>query len=392
MNVLVIGAGYAGMLAALRLAGKSPQAHVTLINAADSFVERIRLHQLAAGQPPRRHPIAGLLRKTKISFVLGRVTAIQPSERRVIVQQDDAVHSYTYDTLIYALGSFSDVNAIPGGRDHALALSSPAAARKLSAQLTANPQARVTIIGGGLTGIELSTEIAEAFPQAQICLLTSDEIGPDLSQQGHEYALAALNRRRITVHEHTTAVEITPDAVLAADGRRFETDLPIWAASFNPPALARDAGIAVNSRGQILVDPYLRSVSHPEIFAAGDAAASGVRMACATALPLGAHVADNVAALLKGEPLQPMRFSFVVRCISLGRHDALVQRVNADDSPREQIFTGRFGALVKEAICRYTAWSLYIERRIPGFYRWTQAAEVVPTAPTAQPAQPIRVV
>ena len=84
-----------------------------------------------------------------------------------------------------------------------------------------------------------------------------------------------------------------------------------------------------------------------------------------------------------------MRFSFVARCISLGRHDALVQRVNADDAPREQIFTGRFGALVKEAICRYTVWSLYTERRLPGFYRWTQATEVMPTS---QPVQPVRVV
>ena len=389
MNVLVIGAGYAGMLAALRLAGKSPQAHITLINAADTFVERIWLHQLATGQQPRRHPIAGLLRNTKVSFVLGRVTAIQPSKRRVIVQQDDAVRDYAYDTLIYALGSFSNTSVIPGGRENALALSSFDAARKMSAKLKANPQARVTIIGGGLTGIELSTEIAESFPQAQITLLTGEEIGPNLSRKGHEYALAALKHRRITVHEHTTVVEITSDAVLAADGRRFETDLPIWAASFSVPSLARDAGIAVNHRGQILVDPYLRSVSHPETFAAGDAAASGVRMVSASALPLGAHAADNVAALLKGDPSHLMRFSFVARCISLGRHDALVQRVNADDAPREQIFTGRFGALVKEAICRYTVWSLYTERRLPGFYRWTQATEVMPTS---QPVQPVRVV
>ena len=203
------------------------------------------------GQQPRRHPIAVLLRNTKVSFVLGRVTAIQPSKRRAIVEQDDAVRDYAYDTLIYALGSFSNTSVIPGGRENALALSSFDAARKMSAKLKANPQARVTIIGGGLTGIELSTEIAESFPQAQITLLTGEEIGPNLSRMGHEYALAALKHRRITVHEHTTVVEITSDAVLAADGRRFETDLPIWAASFSVPSLARDAGIAVNHRGQI---------------------------------------------------------------------------------------------------------------------------------------------
>lgn len=380
MNVIVIGAGYAGTLAALRLAGKSPETHVTLINAADSFVERIRLHQLAAGQPLRRHSIPALLRGTNVDFVQGRVTAIQPSERLVLVEQDGVSRSYAYDKLIYALGSFGDASAIPGGREHALALSGPDASLKLQAKLKANPQARVTIIGGGLTGIELSTEIAEAYPQAKVTLLTCEEIGPNLSSKGHTYALDALKRRGITVHEHVTAAEITADAVLTADGRRFATDLPIWTSGFGVSPLARDAGLAVNNRGQILIDPYLRSISHPEIFAAGDSAASGLRMACATAMPLGAHAADNVIALTNGQPLQPMRFSFVVRCISLGRHDALVQRVDAVDQPRDQIYTGRLGSWLKEAICRYTVWTLYIERRMPGVFHWTQAAEVNPTA------------
>jgi NADH dehydrogenase FAD-containing subunit len=95
MNILIIGGGYAGTLAALRLAGKSrgQNAHITLINASDTFVERIRLHQLAAGQSPKLRPFAKLLRGKHIDFVQGRVTAIDPTNHTVSVQTSNEVRT-----------------------------------------------------------------------------------------------------------------------------------------------------------------------------------------------------------------------------------------------------------------------------------------------------------
>src|SRR4051812_35178659 len=114
MNILIIGGGYAGTLAALRLAGKShgQNAKITLINASDTFVERIRLHQLAAGQTPKVRPFKQLLRGKHIEFVQGRVSAIDPAKYTVTLQNSNAVQTnlsavqtLPYDKLVYALGS-----------------------------------------------------------------------------------------------------------------------------------------------------------------------------------------------------------------------------------------------------------------------------------------------
>ena len=96
-------------------------------------------------------------------------------------------------------------------------------------------------------------------------------------------------------------------------------------------------------------------------------------MACATALPMGAYAADALAALVTGQTPKSFRFSYVIRCISLGRHDALVQTVEADDRPTSRIISGRAGALVKEMICRYTVMGVQGERalRLP-LYTWPQ--------------------
>jgi len=378
MNILIIGGGYAGTLAALRLAGKThgQNAHITLINASDTFVERIRLHQLAAGQSPKLRPFARLLRGKHIDFVQGRVTAIDPTSHTVSVQSSNELRTLEYDRLIYALGSIVDRDAVPGVREHALTLGGVEATTQMKAKLEANPKARVIVCGGGLTGIELASEIAETYPNLSMTLLSRDPLGLNLSKRGHAYILDAFKRRNITVREGVTIARVEQQRIILENGQSMEADLVIWAGSFTVPALARESGIAVNRLGQILVDPYLRSVSHPDIFAVGDAAASGVRMACASAMPQGAHAADNLAALLKNQPLKPFRFGFAGRCISLGRHDGILQRVNADDSPIEQIITGRMGALLKELICQYTTFSLHgIGINL---YYWPQPNQVIP--------------
>lgn len=126
----------------------------------------------------------------------------------------------------------------------------------------------------------------------------------------------------------------------------------------------------------MLLRDSLQSLDYDNVYGAGDVASiimeSGqpLRMACAVAMPMGSHVADNIASSLNHETVQPFRFSYVGQCISLGRHDALVQLVHGDDSPKDRIFTGRLGAFIKENICRFTVLSLQLEKRLPGSYMY----------------------
>ena len=99
-QVVIIGGGYAGILAAQRLHA----AQVTLINNRSTFTERIRLHQVAAGERRPEHSIPGLLRKA-VTFVQGHVSALDLDGQQVIYCDDAGEHTLPYDSLIYALGS-----------------------------------------------------------------------------------------------------------------------------------------------------------------------------------------------------------------------------------------------------------------------------------------------
>lgn len=381
-NVVILGGGYAGTLAALSIAGrtKGQAVEVVLVNGADHFVERIRHHQLAAGQQPAHHPFRELLAGRPVRFVQGWCTALTPSRQQITVQTPDEVVTLAYDYLIYALGSTSETSRIPGVADYAYTLADEATALRLrekAGQLAAN-RGRLLVIGGGLTGIEAATELAESYPGLQVTLATRGKLGATLSPSGAAHVRRVFARCGITLVEDTVVERLTATAAECADGRRLPFDTCLWAGSFVVPTLAAQAGLPVDSSGRLLVDEQLRVVNHPAIYAAGDAAATPLRMACATAMPMGAYVANHLTAQLKGKPsAAPFRFSYLIQCVSLGRHDGLVQFVESDDRPKARVITGWAAARIKELICRFTVWSLYQERRWPGSYTWPQGSQIL---------------
>ena len=171
INVLVIGAGYAGMLATVRLAKKTYRQNVqiTLINPAETFVERLRLHQYAANQLVRQRSIVGILRGTGVRFVQACVTAIDTHGREVVIQTDTGSQRLAYDYLLYSPGSTIDQDSVPGVREYAYTLT-PTGPHSAEALRIALPElnrrgGQLVVVGGGATGIEAAAEFAA---QAQI--------------------------------------------------------------------------------------------------------------------------------------------------------------------------------------------------------------------------------
>lgn len=353
--IVVIGAGYAGLLTANAVA-RGVDEPVVLVNERDTFVERVRLHQLAAGQEVAHRPLTGLLGKG-VDLVVGRVVAIDAAEVRLADGQ-----RLRYDTLVYALGSRGSL-AAPGAAEHAYDIASPEDAARLREKVAAGGS--VVVVGGGLTGIEAASELADAG--AKVSLLTG-RLGAGLSAKGRAYVGKAMARLGVEVREDVAVAAVTGDGVELDSGERVTADAVVWTAGFRVPDLARDAGFAVDLTGRMVVDDTLRSVSHPNVYGVGDAAAARMpggqelRMACATGLPTGQHAARAIIARRSGREPRALRFRYVNQCVSLGRGDGLVQFVGRDDSPRERVLTGRVAALYKEAIVRGTVWA----QRHPG--------------------------
>ncbi|MBB1153038.1 NAD(P)/FAD-dependent oxidoreductase [Amycolatopsis dendrobii] len=346
MTTTVLGAGYAGVMAANRLAGRGEE--VVLVTPNAWFVERIRLHRVATGL--RENARLDLETVLNPAVEVVQDTATKVGEDKIQLASGE---SLPYDTLVYAVGSgASDQNGT-------YRIVSEQETERFRAALAEEPDAPVTVVGAGLTGVELAGALREAGRVVKLVSTTPE-------------------RRAIQAHLRFLAKQ----GVEIELGRRVDPagldGLVVDTTGFAVPSLAADSGLPVDDLGRLLVDEQLTVPGHPDILGAGDAVhietPSCLRAACATALPMGAHAADVIAARREGGAGQPFRMGYVLQCTDLGGGRGRVQFLHPDDTERAIAIDGRAGGLVKETICRMTVRWLAQERDRAGRYSWPAGA------------------
>ncbi|HUR09197.1 MAG TPA: FAD-dependent oxidoreductase [Nonomuraea sp.] len=368
-RIVVLGAGYAGAYVAGNLARRlSPaETEITVVNAEPDFVERLRLHQLAAGQDIEAQRLADVFAGTGIRLRLARVTAVDP-ERQVVAVTDADGGELGYDTLVCALGSHVADCGVPGVAEHAFHVTARPAALRLRERLNSldrrGEDGRVLVVGDGLTGIETATEFAESRPGLSVALIARGELGARLSAGARSHLRQACDRLGITVLEHTSVEAVEATRVLCADGTALASDATVWTAGFAVNPIAAASGLEVTENGQIVVDGTMRSVSHPNVYAAGDSAyAIGgngrpLPMSCASAGSTGRQATDAIVGRLTGRKIAKSRLDYPGNHISLGRRDGILQMVDDEAQAKPKYVGGRKAARIKSGILQISLWGI----------------------------------
>ena len=367
-RVVVIGGGYAGVVAANHLRQR-PDVEITLVNPRPDFVERIRLHQRVAGSDDATVDYAGIL-GPGIELVVDAATLIDAAGRRVLLFDGAPLH---YDYLIYAVGSGSAMPTVPGADEFAYPIADLEQAQRLTTALDQlHFGAPVCVVGAGPTGLETAAELAE---QGRAVTLVCPVLGPYLSTPGRRSVAKRLRKLGVEILDGpgATVTGGAADAVTLADGRRVPSFVTIWTTGFGVPDLALRSGLHTDAIGRLLSDETLTSVDDDRIVAAGDAAApSGqpLRMSCQAAIPLGAQAANTVLARIAGTEPATINQAFTGQCISLGRDAGIIQFAHKDDTAVPLYVGGRAAAMVKEAVCKSTIGALRREAQKPGSAFW----------------------
>ncbi|MEV5606105.1 FAD-dependent oxidoreductase [Streptomyces sp. NPDC052299] len=367
-HVVVLGAGYAGMAAAVQLAARTGKrrdaVRVTVVNARERFTERMRLHMTATGRPLDTMSVPEMLEGTGAGFTRGWVTAVDAGARTVRVDDERVL---SYDTLVYALGGVADTSAVPGADDHAYTLDGAEDAQLLAERLEAlgrdDGRGTVAVIGTGLTGIESAAEIAERYPRLDVVLLGGTEPGATMNDKAAAHVRAALDRLGVRVRGGVRVAKVLAGSVELEGGESIAADAVLWTGGTRVAPLAAAAGLAVDERGRIVTDRALRSVSHPEVYAVGDAAAirqgyGVMHGTCQGGMPTGVHAALSIDRALRGKQPKPFRFGYYHTPVSLGRGDAVVQFTRPDDSPRRICLVGAVAVRYKETVTA-SPWPTY---------------------------------
>jgi NADH dehydrogenase FAD-containing subunit len=380
-DVVILGAGYAGLMAALRLCRKKQELRIALVSASDQFLERVRLQESIVAPVALRIPsISAFVAGTNIEFIRGSVTSLDADGRLIRIATDAQERVIAFDQAIYALGSNVDVDHIPGAAEHAYRLEPgeglrSAAALRSRLRKNAGRPMRVITVGGAETGIEVAGEIKTAWPNAEMTIISRSRCGDFRGARVEQAVRAELGRLGVKLVDGEAVTEVRATELMTDAGRSIGCDICVWSGGLRSSPVASRAGLATDPQGRILVDPNLRSVSHAHILAIGDAAhpmaptGAPYRLSAFVAIVSGAHAADVILAQRARRQLSPFSFSTFGQGVAIGRGGVGFPSY-PDDKQVLFILTGRTARHVRNFFVWFIAYALKLERRMPGFLFW----------------------
>ena len=351
MRLVIIGAGFAGMYAALSAArlrdiqGVSPEElQIALVAPEPTLVVRPRLYE--AKPETLTAPLLEVLGAIDVVYVQGSAESIDTKARTVgITAAKGAKKTLSYDRLVVATGSRVFRPSIPGLGEHGFSVSSLDDAVALDKHLhslpdrpAVNGRDTVVVAGGGFTGIEAATEMParlrailgkDAKPRV-IIVDRNSAIAPDMGEGPRPVIEDALRKLGVETRLGAGVASLDKSGVTLSSGERIETETVIWAAGLRAAPLTTQVPAERDNFGRLLVDRDLRVPSVPGVFATGDAARAAcddvgnyALMSCQHATRMGAFAGNNAAAELLGVPTKPYHQKGYVTCLDLGEAGAL---------------------------------------------------------------------
>lgn len=331
-RVLLLGGGHAHLLV-LRALAQQPLAgaEVMLLTPQPELTYSGMVPGLVAGhyRPEQcRIALAPLAAAAGVRLVLGQATALDAAARQLRLADG---RTADYDVLSLDTGAVQSRERLPGAREHGLFVRPIEPFVELQARLAALAAQRalhMVVLGGGAAGFELALACQHRMPGSRVSLLS----GGGVPLAGYPAAVQragvqALARRRITVFPEAAAA-LQAGAVVLQSGARVACDAALIATGAEPAPWLAGSGLALCPRGFVLTGPTLQSVSHPEVFAAGDVATrsdhphakSGVY-----AVRAGPPLALNLRRHVGGGPLLPYRpQARTLNLLSCGGRSALL--------------------------------------------------------------------
>lgn len=319
ITIAVLGAGYGGLTAFLELQDRlDRRAHdLVLVNASPYHYYVTELHTLATGveeEEVLRIPLRRVVRPPG-RLQVARVERLVPQEKAVLF---DAGALLQYDYCIVGLGSDPEYFGLPGVREHALVVGNPEGARLLRTRIAElvtcghDRPHRVAVAGGGLTGVEVAGELADAYPD---CMeVTLIEAGPEIMGGFDPYlvreARRVLEEKGIAIRTGNPIAQAEDGHLTFKDGAMLPFDLLVWAGGVRGSGILADSGFVTTPKGRVRTDAYLRAEGFPDVYLVGDAAAftdpatgREVPPTAQAAVQMGRAAARSLLAELQGRPL-----------------------------------------------------------------------------------------
>jgi NADH:ubiquinone reductase (H+-translocating) len=344
-NLVILGGGYGGIKVALGILDKDLPSDVTLTIVDRNPYQSLKteFYTIAAGTVADREVRNDFPKDERIHYVFGEIGKIDVENQMISFL--DRSEPVAYDYLIVALGCEDNYHGIPGADIYTESVQTFAGARKTGLEVgNLKANGKVTIVGAGLSGVEVASEIRESREDLNIRLL--DRGGSVLrafNPRIQGYVADWFNKNDVEVLHHANVEYVEKDGV-CNNGVCYVNDVTIWTAGVRPNKVVRELPFQKDNQEKIIVNDYFQVPEQENVYVIGDCAASIFSPSAQLAGFQGEQVAVILNAILRNqEPKKPKEIRLKGTLGSLGKNDGFGNMMN-------QPLTGIVPRLVKSGV------------------------------------------
>jgi NADH dehydrogenase len=300
-QIVVLGGGYGGLAAINQLLeGDLPKdATLILIDRMPYQGLKTEYYALASGSVADVDIRVSFPDDPRVQIKYGEITGIDMEEQMILLQHEDPV---SYDWLFIALGCTDRHHGIPGADQFTNSIQTLSASRKAFQQINdVKPYGQVTIVGGGLSGVEFASELRESREDLNITILDrGSSILSAFPDKLQHYCRSWFEEHHVEMRNHIslTRVEL---GLLHNQKEEIITDVTLWTAGIQPSAIVQQLQLPKDSQGRILINEYHQVPSHPEVYVVGDCASLVFAPSAQAAEAQGRQAAQVLQAVWKGD-------------------------------------------------------------------------------------------
>ncbi|MBX0359308.1 NAD(P)/FAD-dependent oxidoreductase [Halobacillus sp. Nhm2S1] len=321
-EVVILGGGYGGMNTLHGLLDQIPEdVHITVVDRNPYHSLKTEFYTIAAGTESDRHARVDFPKHEQVTYVFDEVEKIDTDNETIIIKGGEK--SLPYDYLLIGLGCEDNYHGIEGAREFTESVQTFSKARSAGFAINnLGAYGKVTVVGAGLSGIEVASEVRESRPDLNIRLLDRGEtVLKAFDSKIQDYVEKWFKDNEVEVI-HGANVEYVEKDGVCNNGVCYLNDVTVWTAGVRPNFLVRELPFEKDDQEKVIVNDFYQVPTHQNVYVVGDCAASEHSPSAQLAGQQGEKVADVLNAVLRDRvPERPSEVKLKGALGSLGKND-----------------------------------------------------------------------
>lgn len=343
-KLVLLGGGYGNMRILLRLLPNLPtDVEITLIDRTPYHSLKTEFYALAAGTSTDKEIRVAFPENDRLKRVYGEIVRIDREDKKVYLEEGQVVE---YDQLVIGLGCEDKYHGVPGADEFTYSIQTIAKSRSTFEKVCGlAPGSTVAIIGAGLSGIELASELRESRADLNIKLFDrSARILRDFPEKLSHYVKSWFVKHNVDVIAESNITRVEEGRLYNHD-EIIEADVIIWTAGVQPVKIVRELDVEKDKFNRPIITDHYHVVGDEDVYVVGDSASSHLPPTAQLAEEQGERIVKVLKMRWNGETLPEKLSEIKMKGFmgSLGKKQGFVHLADTT-------VTGRIARLMKSGL------------------------------------------